>query len=57
MTITFYITSNIPVISTIAGGPIVGAAAWVFNKIFGGMVNKITSQAYRVRGSWHSLVI
>lgn len=57
MTITPYVTSNIPVIATIAGGPIVGAAAWVANKIFGGIVNKMTSHAYSVQGSWAKPII
>ncbi len=57
MTITPYLTSSIPVVATIAGGPIVGAVAWVANKIFGSLVNHITSVAYRVRGGWANPVI
>lgn len=52
MEITPYVTSSIPVVATLVGGPIAGAAAWIGNKIFGGMVNQISSHLYKVSGGW-----
>jgi len=52
MEITPYVTSSIPVVATIVGGPIAGAAAWIGNKLLGGVVNQISSHLYRVNGTW-----
>jgi uncharacterized protein YhdP len=54
MMVTPYVTSSIPVIATIAGGPIVGIAAWVANKVLSGPVNKISSHNYHITGSWEN---
>lgn len=52
LTVTPYVTSSLPVAAALAGGPIVGAAAWVANKVLGGVVNTITSHTYQVTGTW-----
>ncbi|MDF3055733.1 MAG: transrane protein, partial [Gammaproteobacteria bacterium] len=52
MLVTPYVTKSIPVVATIAGGPIAGAAAWVGQKILGGVIDTMTSSRYRVTGSW-----
>ncbi|MFT3742508.1 MAG: YhdP family protein [Gammaproteobacteria bacterium] len=50
--ITPYVTASLPVVATIAGGPVAGAAAWVANKVFGKVVNQLTAQSYHVTGPW-----
>ena len=54
MLITPYITSSVPVVAAFAGGPVVGAAAFVAQKVLGNVVGKITSNMYHVTGSWDS---
>jgi uncharacterized protein (TIGR02099 family) len=54
ITIVPNITSSLPVIATIAGGPLAGAATWVIDKAIGSTVNKITKYRYKVQGSWSS---
>jgi len=51
------ITSSLPVIATIAGGPVAGAAAWAANKLFNPVINKITSDTYTITGTWDKPVI
>ena len=46
------ITSSLPLIVSIAGGPLAGAIAWVANKILGPQVGKAAQINYRVTGSW-----
>ncbi|MGB6977228.1 MAG: YhdP family protein [Gammaproteobacteria bacterium] len=52
LNVTPYVTSSLPVVATIAGGPIVGAITWVANKIIGSEVSKIATYHYRITGSW-----
>lgn len=47
-----HVTSSIPVIATIAGGPIVGAATWLAEKVVGSQVGKVSTYTYRISGSW-----
>lgn len=54
MLITPYITSSVPVVAAFAGGPVIGAAAFVAQKVLGNVVGKITSHMYQVTGSWDS---
>ena len=55
--ITPYLTNSVPLVATIAGGPIVGAAAWVANKLFGKEVDKLKRYYYQVTGLWNKPVI
>lgn len=57
MMTTPYLTSSLPVAATIVGGPIVGAATWLGNKVLGGVVNKIATSTYSVKGLWDNPVI
>lgn len=57
MSITPYLTGSLPVAATLIGGPVVGAAAWVANKIVGPVVGQLTSHTYKVTGSWANPVI
>ena len=47
-----YVTSSLPVIAAIAGGPIVGAITWVVNKIVTPGLRKAIRFEYHVVGSW-----
>ena len=50
--ITPEVTGTLPIIATIAGGPIAGAITWVVTKIVSKEVQKITTYNYRVTGTW-----
>lgn len=47
-----HITASLPIVATIAGGPIVGAATWVASKVLNQTVQKIYSYSYQVTGPW-----
>lgn len=47
------ITSSLPVIATVAGGPVAGAATWLANKvILTKGVGQFTSYKYIIKGPW-----
>lgn len=52
-----HITASLPVVATIAGGPIAGVAAWVANKIINQSMQKISAYSYQVSGPWNDPVI
>lgn len=52
LTISPRVTATIPIVATIAGGPVVGAAAWVVEQVLGDKVSRITSYTYRLQGPW-----
>lgn len=52
LAVTPYVTSSIPVIATLAGGPVVGAVAWLTDKVLSPAVQKITTYHYHVVGPW-----
>lgn len=52
ITLIPHLTGSLPVAATIVGGPVVGAAAWVANKVVGPVVGHITSATYKVTGPW-----
>ncbi len=47
-----HLTSSIPLVATIAGGPIVGGVAWAVNKLITPEVQRIAHYTYSVKGSW-----
>ncbi|MBU1558762.1 MAG: hypothetical protein KJ588_03045, partial [Gammaproteobacteria bacterium] len=55
--VTPYLTSSLPVVATIAGGPIAGAITWLADKVVGQTVEKITTYQYRVTGTVEKPVI
>lgn len=55
--VTPHLTSSLPVIATIAGGPVAGAATWAAGKLFNPLLNKITNDQYTVTGSWDNPLI
>lgn len=53
--VTPHLTSSLPIIATIAGGPwglVAGAATWVVNKVVAKEVNKVVSYDYHMYGPW-----
>lgn len=52
-----HITASLPIVATIAGGPIAGLAAWVANKIISKGMQKITAYSYKVSGPWNQPVV
>ncbi len=52
VTITPSVSSTIPVAGALAGGPAVGVALVLAQKIFGKTVDKVSTTRYTVTGSW-----
>jgi uncharacterized protein YhdP len=52
VTVTPQLTSTLPIAGAIAGGPLVGAAAFVADKLVGDSFNRLTQVQYQVTGSW-----
>lgn len=52
MIVTPKVTSSLPVIATLTGGPVVGATTLLANTILGAVVQKVVSYKYHVTGSW-----
>ncbi|MGI9292612.1 MAG: YhdP family phospholipid transporter, partial [Pseudomonadales bacterium] len=48
---TLPITSNLPWIAALAGGPVAAVGTYIASKIFQKQMNKLTSASYRVTGS------
>lgn len=52
VTVTPLVSSNIPLAGALAGGPAVGAALFVAEKLFGDRVNRLARYQYQVTGAW-----
>lgn len=52
LTVIPNITSSLPLVATIAGGPIAGVVTWVVDKAVSPEVNKITRHIYTIMGPW-----
>lgn len=52
LVVTPYVTSSLPLIATLAGGPIAGVATYAFDKIAASSIAKYTSYRYLLRGPW-----
>lgn len=57
LNISPHITASLPVVATLAGGPIAGVAAWVASKIINQGMQKITAYSYTISGPWSDPVI
>ncbi|WP_298626660.1 YhdP family protein [uncultured Legionella sp.] len=57
LSISPHITASLPIVATIAGGPIAGLAAWVANKIINQSMQKITGYSYKVSGPWNQPIV
>lgn len=52
-----HITASLPVVATIAGGPLAGIAAWVASKIINQGIQKVSSYTYDMKGPWQEPVV
>lgn len=52
LAVTPYITSSVPIVAGIIGGPVAGVVAFVANKMFGRFVDNLTTYHYLVSGLW-----
>lgn len=50
--VTPHVTSSLPIVATIAGGPVVGLTTWVADKLLSKQVAKLMTYSYRMRGPW-----
>ena len=47
-----YVTSSLPLIVGVAGGPIAGVVTWVVSKILSPSIGKAVGFTYKVTGPW-----
>ena len=47
-----YLTSTLPLVATVAGGPIAGFVTWMANKIVGPTIGRVARVVVRVTGPW-----
>lgn len=52
-----HITASLPIVATIAGGPIAGLATWIAAKIINHGMQKISGYTYKVSGPWQNPVV
>jgi uncharacterized protein YhdP len=52
VTVTPLVSSNIPLAGVLAGGPAVGAALFVAERLFGERMNRLARYQYQVTGPW-----
>ncbi|GMQ87953.1 MAG: YhdP family protein [Gammaproteobacteria bacterium] len=52
VTVTPQVSSTLPIAGAIAGGPAVGAAVFIADKLVGDKFNRMTRIQYQVTGSW-----
>ncbi len=56
LSVTPYVTGSIPIVATLAGGPIVGAVTWLVEKVASSAVSKVTTYRYVITGPWDNPV-
>lgn len=52
LSISPHITASLPIVATIAGGPVAGVATWVASKIINKGMQKIKAYTYKITGPW-----
>jgi len=52
LSVSPYVTSSVPMVIAILGGPVAGAVAWVVNKIVSPEIGKAFGSTYDVKASW-----
>lgn len=57
VSVTPLLSSSIPVIGGLAGGPGVGLGLWIADRMFGNEINKMSRVQYTITGSWEKPVI
>lgn len=52
-----YITASLPVVATIAGGPLAGVATWAANHLINQGMQQISGYTYQITGPWQQPVV
>ncbi len=52
-----HITASLPIVATIAGGPIAGLATWIVSKIINQGMQKISGYTYKISGPWKAPIV
>ena len=52
--ITPYVTASLPIVATLAGGPVAGIITWVANKLLTHEMRHIAAYTYRLEGPWQA---
>lgn len=52
-----HVTASLPIVATIAGGPIAGIATWIASKIINQGMQKISGYTYKISGPWKQPVV
>jgi uncharacterized protein YhdP len=52
-----YITASLPVVATIAGGPLAGVATWAANHVINQGMQKVSGYTYKITGPWQQPVV
>ena len=53
-----HLTGSVPVIAAFAGGPVVGVASWLVNKLFvSPVVSSAVAQSFHISGQWPNIMV
>lgn len=52
-----HVTASLPLVATLAGGPIAGIATWVAGKIINQGMQSVSSYSYRISGPWRQPIV
>ena len=52
-----YITASLPVVATIAGGPLAGVATWAANHVINQGMQRVSGYTYKISGPWQQPVV
>jgi len=52
-----HVTASLPIVATIAGGPIAGIATWIASKIINQGMQKVSGYTYKISGPWKQPVV
>ena len=47
-----HVTESLPIVATVAGGPMVGAVTWAVEKLTSPLLQQMTRHEYQVTGAW-----
>ncbi|MBA2655482.1 MAG: TIGR02099 family protein [Tatlockia sp.] len=50
--VTPHLTASLPIVATIAGGPVLGFATWAVSKLINQEMHKVSGYTYKVTGPW-----
>lgn len=55
--VTPYLGASLPIVATIAGGPVAGIATWVASKIINKGMQKVSGYTYKISGPWKQPIV